>query len=162
MTPETIEIGAVKMNAYGDVLGQYRRFVRPVLHPQLSLFCRRLTNIDQVDINRAAEFPEVAEDFMNWIDIWGEEDYLLCAWGGFDQRLLFDDCDLHRMEDEWVEPFINVKRQYIDLKRLHRPRGLKRTVEVEGFEFTGDHHRALPDAQNLAKVFHKYLDMWQY
>jgi inhibitor of KinA sporulation pathway (predicted exonuclease) len=161
MTQETIEIGAIKIDSYGDVLGSFQRFIKPVLHPQMSFFCRQLTNIDQADINRASEFPKVIEDFHDWIDIW-DEDYLLCSWGKFDQKIFQRDCALHRMEDEWTEPFINLKRQYHDLKRLHRPRGLRKAVTVEGFEWSGDQHRALDDAQNLAKLFRKYLDVWQY
>ncbi len=161
MTQETIEIGAYKVDDYGEVLGAFERFVRPVLHPQLSHFCRQLTHIDQADVNRAAEFPKVIEDFKDWINIW-EEDYLLCSWGGFDQRLLQADCGLHRLEEEWLDPFINLKQQYFEITRIHRRRGLKRSVEAEGFEFTGDHHRALSDAGNLTKLFRKYLDVWQY
>lgn len=161
MVQETIEIGAVKMDNYGDVLGTFQRFVRPVLHPQMSLFCKRLTDIDQADINRASDFPRVIEDFKDWADIW-DEDYLLCSWGSFDQKLFRQDCQLHRLEDEWTDAFINLKRQYHDIKGLRRQRGLKRSVEAEGFEWTGDHHRALDDAINLAKIFRKHLDMWQY
>jgi len=161
MTPETIEIGAVKMDAYGDVLGSFQRFIKPVLHPQLSHFCRQLTNIDQADINRAALFPRVIEEFQEWIDIW-EEDYLLCSWGAFDQKIFRQDCRLHRLEDDWTDAFINLKKQYADIKKLSRPRGLKKSVEMEGLEWTGDHHRALPDASNLAALFRQYLDVWRY
>jgi 3'-5' exoribonuclease 1 len=161
MIPETIEIGAVKMDAYGDVLGSFQRFIKPVLHPQLSHFCRQLTNIDQADINRAALFPRVIEEFQEWIDIW-EEDYLLCSWGAFDQKIFRQDCSLHRLEDEWTDAFINLKKQYADIKKLSRPRGLKKSVEMEGLEWTGDHHRALPDASNLAALFRQYLDVWRY
>jgi inhibitor of KinA sporulation pathway (predicted exonuclease) len=161
MTQETIEIGAIKIDSYGDVLGSFQRFIKPILHPQMSLFCRRLTNIDQADINRAREFPNVIEDFHDWIDIW-DEDYLLCSWGKFDQKIFQRDCALHRIEDEWTDHFINLKRQYHDIKRLHRPRGLRKAITVEGFEWSGDQHRALDDAQNLAKLFRKYLDVWQY
>lgn len=161
MTPETIEIGAVKIDDYGDVLGSFQRFIKPILHPQLSHFCRQLTQIDQVDINRAALFPTVIDAFHDWIDIW-DEDYLLCSWGGFDQRIFRQDCALHRIEDDWTDPFINLKQQYHDIKKLQRPRGLKKSVEMEGFEWTGDHHRAMPDAENLAKLFRKYIDVWRY
>jgi 3'-5' exoribonuclease 1 len=161
MVQETIEIGAYKMDRYGEVSSYFKRFIRPILHPQLSLFCRQLTSIEQPDVNRAREFTSVIEDFQDWVDIWGEE-YLLCSWGGFDQRLLRQDCELHRLETEWLESFINVKQQYHDIRGLHRRRGLKRAVEAEGFEWEGEHHRALPDAMNLTKLFRKYLDMWRY
>lgn len=161
VTPETIEIGAVKLNSYGEVLGTFQRFIKPVIHPQLSLFCRQLTNIDQADINRASTFPDVIEDFKDWIDIWDEE-YLLCSWGNFDQKMLQRDSELHHLEDEWTDDFINLRRQYYEMKGLRKPRGLKKSVNVEGFEWSGDHHRAFDDAQNLAKIFVKYIDMWQY
>ncbi len=161
MTQETIEIGAYKVTPYGEVLSYFNRFVRPVVHPQLSLFCKQLTGIDQVDINRAAEFPVVIEDFQDWIDVY-DEDYVLASWGKFDQKQLRQDCRLHRLEDDWLEPHLNLKQQYADVKKLAKIKGLKSAVQAEGFDFTGDHHRALDDAENLTKVFIKYLDVWRY
>ena len=77
--------------------------------------------------------------------------------------MLIQDCELHDMDSDWVsEHHINLKRQYQELKRLRRPRGLKRAVEKEGFEFTGIHHRGISDAENLAKIFIKHRDMWVY
>jgi inhibitor of KinA sporulation pathway (predicted exonuclease) len=40
--------------------------------------------------------------------------------------------------------------------------GLKATIKREGFEFTGIHHRAVSDAENTAKIFIKYIDMWRF
>jgi len=159
---ETIEVGAVKVDAYGDILGHFNRFIRPVINPYLSHFCQELTSIDQMQINRAAGFIEVIEDFQDWIEIF-DEPYLLCSWGSFDRKMLIQDCELHDMESDWVsEHHINLKRQYQELKKLRRPRGLKRAVEKEGFEFTGIHHRGISDAENLAKIFIKHRDMWVY
>ena len=160
-TQETIEIGAVKFNAYGEHLGTFNRFIRPVVHPSLSIFCRHLTSIDQTDVERAREFPEVIEDFMDWIDVY-EEPYTLCGWGNFDQKQLIRDSRLHRLEEEWLDPYINVKQQYARMRGWAKPKGLKRVVKEEGFAFTGIHHRAISDAENLAKVFVKHLDVWQY
>lgn len=160
-TRETIEIGAVKVNGYGELLGSFNRFVRPVVHPSLSIFCRHLTSIDQTDVERAPEFPDVIEDFMDWIDIY-DEPYVLCGWGGFDQTQLIRDSQLHRLDHDWLEPYINVKQQYARMRGLPKPKGLKRVIKDEGFEFTGIHHRAISDAENLAKVFVKHLDVWQY
>jgi len=41
-------------------------------------------------------------------------------------------------------------------------RGLKRVTKQEGFEFTGIHHRAIADAENLAKIIAKFIDQWVY
>jgi len=160
-TQEIIEIGAVLINRYGEVESTFNRFVQPTVNPRLSPFCKELTTIEQEQVDRADLFPQVIEDFQDWAEIFDEE-YLLCSWGGFDKKMLIHDCHLHDMDADWVEHHINLKQQYRDLKRLRKPRGLRRTVEAEGFEFTGVHHRGISDAENLAKIFTKYLDMWQY
>lgn len=159
---ETIEIGAVKLNGYGEVQGTYERFIRPILNPYLSAFCQELTTIEQPQINRSRGFVEVIEDFQDWVEIF-DEDYLLCSWGSFDKKMLIQDCELHDIEPDWIyDHHINLKKQYKTFKRLNRPWGLKKAVEKEGFEFTGIHHRGISDAENLAKVFIKHLDMWVY
>ena len=159
---EIIEIGAVRLNGYGEEEGSFERFVHPILNPNLSAFCQELTSIEQYQVDRASKFSSVIEDFQDWAEIF-DEDYMLCSWGGFDKRMLIQDCDLHDIDAEWIfDHHINIKKQYQEFKRLKRPAGLKRTVEKEGFEFTGIHHRGISDAENLAKIFIKHRDMWRY
>ena len=158
---ETIEIGAVCLNEYGEVRDTFSRFIRPVLNPYLSAFCQELTTITQVDVNRAEKFPRVIDDFIDWAEIYDEE-YLLCSWGDFDRKQLIRDCELHDLEAEWIEEHINVKQQYREILKLPKAKGLRRAVLAEGYEFTGIHHRAISDAENLAKLFISHLDEWQY
>lgn len=163
MVQEIIEIGALKINQYGEVEDQFDRFIRPVIHPNLSLFCRQLTTIDQITINRARAFPEVAADFQAWAGLDDDEECLFCSWGNFDRRMLMQDSELHRLPFDWIDEFhLNVRRQYHDMRGWNTYRGLKKVVEMEGFEFTGVYHRAISDAENLAKVFIKYIDEWRY
>jgi len=161
LVQEIIEIGAVLINNYGEVEGTFNSFIRPKIHPQLSAFCQELTTIRQSDIDRARYFPDVIEDFQDWAEIF-DEDYILCSWGGFDKTMLIQDCQLHDMDYDWVEPHINLKEQYREIKRLRQSKGLKSAVNAEGFEFTGTHHRGIDDAENLARIFAKYLDEWRY
>ncbi|MCC7246197.1 MAG: exonuclease domain-containing protein [Saprospiraceae bacterium] len=156
---EIIEIGAFKVNAFGEVRGKFNRFIRPTVHPVLSPFCRQLTSIEQTDVNRAKYFPEVIEEFWNWGRI-EEEDYLLCSWGNFDRRMFVQDSRLHRMDHLWAERHINLKEQYTKMKRLRSGIGLKKAVEKEGILFTGIHHRGISDAENLTKIFLKFLGSW--
>ena len=162
MVQETIEIGALKMNRYGELLGSFERFIRPKIHPNLSAFCQELTTIDQISINKARPFSEVVEDFQEWIGYFDEEDYLLCSWGSFDKRILIQDCELHELDSDWVDKHINIRRQYHELKNWRTYKGLKKVVKLEGYEFTGVYHRGISDAHNLAKIFKKYIDEWQY
>ena len=158
---ETIEIGAVRLNPYGEATGIYNRFVKPVIHPFLSPFCKELTTIEQEDVDRANTFPKVIEEFQDWIGV-EEEEYFLCSWGSFDRKQLIRDCEYHKLESEWVMAHLNIKSQYQELKGLHRPCGMQNALKREGFEFTGTPHRGISDAENLVKIFRQHLDVWQY
>ena len=157
---EIIEIGAVKLNEEGDELGRFERFIRPVVQPQLSDFCQKLTSITQVMVNQARPFVEVLPDFQDWIDL--DEDYLLCSWGFFDQKILAKNCELHDFDASWTKSHISVKHQYPRIKGLRNAIGLRNAVEREGFEFEGTHHRGIDDALNLAKIVLRYLHLWHY
>jgi 3'-5' exoribonuclease 1 len=160
MESEIIEIGAYRINEFGEVRGKFSRFVRPVINPTLSNFCRELTTIDQVDVNRADQFPDVIEEFQEWAKIWDEE-YFLCSWGSFDKKMFIKDCKLHRLEHEWAEPHINLKDQYKQLNRLEGPIGLQRALRRENLPFTGTPHRGISDAENLTRIFLRYLGQWK-
>lgn len=158
---EIIEIGAVKINPYGEILSDYNKFIKPKVNPLLSDFCQKLTSIRQSDVDKSNHFPVIIDHFKDWINTDADE-YILCSWGKFDIQLLRNDCFLHNLDDEWLDYNMNVKDQYHQIKGEHKLTGLKNTIRHEGMEFTGIHHRAISDAENLAKIFIKYIDMWRY
>lgn len=160
MQSEIIEIGAYRLNEFGEVRAKFNRFVRPVVNPTLSDFCRELTTIQQVDVNRAQTFPDVVEEFQEWGRIF-EEDYLLCSWGGYDRRMLINDCKLHRLDYDWADQHINLKEQYKKINHLRESIGMQRAIQREGMTFTGVPHRGISDAENLTKIFLKYLGQWK-
>ncbi len=155
---EVIEIGAVKVNDYNEVESIFNKFIKPTVNPILSDFCTRLTSITQTDVDRSKTFPFIIQEFMDWIGI--DEDFVLISWGKYDKQQLIQDCELHKMETEWLEHHFNLKPAYRALKDLKDEPGLKKAVKLEGFEFTGIHHRAISDAENTAKIFIKYFKEW--
>jgi 3'-5' exoribonuclease 1 len=155
---EVIEIGAVKVNDYNEVVSIFNKFIKPTVNPILSDFCTRLTSITQSDVDRSKTFPFIIQEFMDWISI--DEDFVLISWGKYDKQQLIQDCELHKMETEWLEHHFNLKPAYRALKDLKDEPGLKKAVKLEGFEFTGIHHRAISDAENTAKIFIKYFKEW--
>lgn len=160
MESEIIEIGAFRVNEFGEIRGRFNRFVRPVIHPTLSDFCRQLTTIQQVDVNRADTFPDVIEEFWDWAHL-RDEEYLLCSWGGYDRKMLIKDSKLHQLDPDWAMEHINLKEQYSQLNRLHRGLGLQAAVRREGLHFDGIPHRAISDAENLVKIFLQYIGQWK-
>ena len=161
MDMEIIDIGAYRINDFGEVRGMFSRLVKPVVNPTLSDFCRRLTSINQVDINRAENFPEVVEEFMDWAMI-DEDDYVLCSWGSFDRKMLIKDCQRHQMEHRWAKQHVNMKEQYMRLNRLNKSMGLKTALKREGMPFEGVQHRGITDAENTVKIFLKYFGQWDW
>lgn len=158
---ETIEIGAFLLDDYGHVKDKFSKFIKPVISHSLSAFCTELTTITQQMVDRAAKFPDVIEDFQDWIGV-GYEDYILCSWGAYDKKQLTADCIKHRMDTVWLDPHINLKEQYRKMRRMSIAPGLKKVVEMEGYDFDGTHHRGISDAYNLAKIFARHLGEWDF
>ena len=157
---EIIEIGALKLDQFGESIESYQAFVRPVEHPRLSTYCRQLTGISQTDVQSAKTFHSTCRDFVQWID--EDSDFLLCSWGDKDMTLLRDDCLAHRIDQDWLSDYIDIKAQYHHLRGFSKKRGLKKVLSHEGLDFEGQHHRALDDASNLASLFIRHLDTWQF
>ena len=160
MIQEVIEIGAYKIDDYGQAVDKFSRFIKPQAHPVLSLFCKQLTGITQVDINRASSYPRVIDDFIDWID--PDEDYVLCSWGDFDRKIFIQNSEQHQLESEWAERHINLKAQYYRIRGFSKPVGLQKALRKEGFEFDGDPHRGIDDAFNTAKIFIRLFDRWEH
>lgn len=49
---ETIEIGLVVIDLETlDIVVEFQRFVRPLINPALTNFCKKLTSIQQADVD---------------------------------------------------------------------------------------------------------------
>ncbi len=158
---EIIEIGAIRLNGYGEQLGSFKRFVQPFVNKKLSPFCKELTGIQQTQVSSAKLFPQVIEDFWDWGEM-DTEDYTLISWGNQDQVLLRNDCTLHQMDTTWLDPHLNLKKAYKELKNLKKSPGLVNTLDSEEIDFEGRQHRAFDDAFNTAKIYVRYLDEWPH
>ena len=158
---EIIEIGAVCINEYGEVQGRFESFVKPTLSPLLSGFCKKLTSIKQEQVDAARVFPKVLEEFKEWGEMY-DSDFYVCSWGNNDLKLFKEECELHKLDINWLDYYVNLKSQFDGIKGQSVKGTLKRILNNEGFEFTGIQHRAISDAENLAKLFLKYFDEWTF
>lgn len=158
---EIIEIGAIRLDDYGKPHDSFQKFVKPLKHPSLSVYCKKLTGIGQPDIDAAKPFRLIGTQFLDWIHR-SEEDYKICSWGSKDKTLLLDDCMKAGLETDWLDAYTDLKSQYHHLNGLQRKLGLKKCLLREGIEFDGSHHRALDDAHNLVALFVRYFDMWAF
>lgn len=155
---EIIEIGAVKINSKKEIVEEFQAFIKPVINTELSDFCKSLTHIKQSDVDSSKSFKEVLEDFEEFI---GNEEYLLCSWGFYDKSQFEKDCNLHKLNTDWLKNHISLKHQHQSLNKLQKGMGLGGAIRKEGFVFEGTAHRGIDDAKNIAKIFIKYFDKWK-
>ncbi len=159
---EVIEIGAYKLDRYGEIMSDFSTFVKPYFNKNLSAYCTELTTITQEQVFRAPSYEAAVEDFIDWIGYYDDEDYLLCSWGDFDKKIFVSNSNLYDMETDWTKFHINLKEQFKEIKRLKKAVGMQKALRIEGFEFEGTEHRAISDAYNLIKIFRNHIDQWRF
>ena len=147
---EIIEIGAVLLpSASESPTHEFSRFVRPVVEPRLSDFCKQLTSIDQSDVDGADTFWTVFHDLLDWI---GPEPFVLCSWGAYDLNQFRIDCRRHNIRlPATFERHVNLKQEFARLFK-RRSCGMAAALKHAELPLEGAHHRGIDDARNIAKL----------
>ncbi|WP_306643425.1 3'-5' exonuclease [Sanyastnella coralliicola] len=156
---ETIELGAVMVDEYGQRMSEFSEFIKPKLNPTLSSFCKELTSIEQHHIDGAEDFQDVMWSFEDWLKP-NEGDYLLASWGDYDKQQLLRDGELHEIELPWLNHFLCLKMSHSKLLKLKEPVGVKTALEYTGLTFDGTSHRAIDDARNTARILEEMFGDW--
>jgi inhibitor of KinA sporulation pathway (predicted exonuclease) len=155
---EIIEIGAVKLDYKGNTVDEFSSFIKPILRPKLTDFCKEFTTIKQSDVDKAQKFYDVIFDFQRWIDL--EKPYLICSWGYYDRKQLVKDCVLFGLSPFWIERHhISLKHQFKKIKKV-RLCGMMTALKILKLPHNGVHHRGIDDARNIAKIFKALIGQW--
>ena len=107
---EIIEIGAVKVDPLGNVLGEFSELIRPVVHPHLFERIREVVKITEEDLIHARSFLEVWNDFISWCG----SDFRFCTWGSMDLTELQRNVDFYGLENPFPHPLL-----YYDIQKLY-------------------------------------------
>jgi 3'-5' exoribonuclease 1 len=147
---EIIEIGAILLlSTSNEPISEFNRFVRPVVEPKLSDFCRRLTSITQADVDGADTFWTVFHEFLDWI---GQKPFVLCSWGAYDLNQFRTDCRRHGIAlPETFKRHVNIKKEFARVFSV-RSCGMATALAHAGLPLEGLHHRGIDDARNIAKL----------
>lgn len=147
---EIIELGAVWATSGGEVIETMRRFVRPIERPQLTSFCSSLTHIKQASIDAAPSWAIVAAELTEFCRLhpgkcWG-------SWGAFDANQIQRESVRHAIADPLPGLFhINLKASFAKIRKIKQV-GMATALQIAGLELEGEHHRALSDARNIARL----------
>ena len=149
---EIIEIGAVWATVEGSVLDTFQALVRPVVRPQLTPFCRQLTNIQQADVDGAELFPAVAARLASFAQRHQAPGATWGSWGQFDAKQLARDCERHGIESPLAAfEHVNLKRRFAKGRKIKEV-GMARALQMVDLPLDGSHDRGLDDARNIAKL----------
>ena len=152
-TSEIIEIGAIKVDQDLHILDRFQMFVKPVLHPVLSEYCKELTHITQFDVDQAPDLLQALLAFQHFCGYSGESDdpVVLISWGAYDRSMLVSEsarAELHI-------PFwhLNLKALYSHLRRVNKQYSLEKALTQFGISRPGTAHRALADSETALLIF---------
>lgn len=156
---EIIEIGAVLLESVEtSPSDEFSAFVKPVVDSTLSDFCRRLTGIEQAQIDAADYFWNVFPKFVEWI---GAQPFRLCSWGAYDLNQFRADCQRHKIKmPETFENHINLKKEFARLLKV-KLCGMSAALKTLKIPLEGTHHRGIDDARNIAKIARVILPKMQ-
>lgn len=156
---ETIEVGAVVLDLHQDakIVSEYTSFVRPVLNPVLTDFCKRLTTIDQVDVDSAGTYEQVRQSLDNYLAPFRAGGLMWCSWGDYDAKQLAMDAARNSCSPMLASvPHTNAKKWHWKMLSC-QAKGLRPAVEDAGIEWTGQYHRGIDDARNLGLLVAEIL-----
>lgn len=148
---EIIEIGAVMVEKKSLVpVDEYQAFVKPVRHPRLTSFCKSLTSIQQSDVDNALRYPEVIQQFKEWM--YQYDNFLFCSWGDYDKGQFEQDCRMHAVPYPFASEHVNIKVLFSQNQNLKKKFGMADALAYAKIPLQGTHHRGIDDARNMAKL----------
>lgn len=149
---EIIEVGAAWVNGSGKILAELQFFVKPVAMPQLSPFCKRLTGISQENVDGALPWALAIKRLDEFVKAYGKVNSGWGSWGEYDRKQIALDCLRHAVDDPVrLLAHVNLKAKFAKERKIKQV-GMIRALRIVGYEHLGDHHRALPDVRNIAKI----------
>lgn len=146
---EIIEIGAVKVEDWREIVGQYKEYVRPTVHKAIHHHVRKMLPFGKKDLKGAADFRTVIREFKAWCG----PDAQLVSWGNSDIAVLQANLARYHLSPSWVGPVYDLQAGYAWLRQEYtRQYGLKDAVEQFGIAAPEEFHDAANDAYYTALV----------
>lgn len=167
---ELIEFPAVLFDLEsGEILSEFREYLKPKEFPTLSDFCVHLTKISQTTVNQGISIDQCVMKFDLWLK-WQIREYGLVlpkmspGDGGNVALATWTDWDLIQISKELARKKIRKPSyfgQWIDVRVIfmkrfqHKPKSFDAALQHAGLTFEGQPHSGLDDARNLGRLVYK-------
>ncbi|XP_073100571.1 uncharacterized protein [Elaeis guineensis] len=152
---EIIEFPSVLVNSMtGQLEASFQTYVRPLYHQCLTDYCKELTGIQQIEVDRGVPLSEALLMHDKWLEDKGikQKNFAVVTWGDWDCRVMLEsEC---RFKSLRKPPYFN---RWINLKVLFQEVfgmrcNLGEAVQQAGLAFEGRPHCGLDDARNTARL----------
>ncbi|MEN8699895.1 3'-5' exonuclease [Bacillus infantis] len=151
---EAIRLGAVKYDLLTEELSFFDEYIKPENHKPLSMFCKRLTGIEDKDLRDADGFADVFTTFLYWVN--GVKKTRFYSWSKSDLSRLNADAARHGIPAATIE---KINSRYVDFQEVFSNRAANNTPSVEnalglyGLDFVGETHNPMFDSYNTLRIF---------
>lgn len=174
---EVIEFPAILVTS-GDyhkkepaIVDVFHSYVKPVINPKLSEFCKSLTGIDQETVDKSDIFQDVLKKFEVWMASHGlgqTKTFILITDGPFDMgRFMYLQCKYSEISyPDYGCYWANLRKLFVNFYKasfysnnnhaMQLP-GLQTMLARLGMEFEGQPHSGLDDAKNIARIVVRLL-----
>ncbi|WP_346968835.1 3'-5' exonuclease [Collinsella aerofaciens] len=158
---EIIEVGAVKLDYHGNVMGEFSQFVQTEYTEGVAYPVRELTGISAVDTAMAGPLYVVIKRLSDWI---GRYSAQVVCWSGADRRQLLTECQAKHIDPAaFPTDWADLQTFYTSIMDVgsHGCVSLSDAATWFGIEFdesTGHAHSALADARVTAKLLKQVMD----
>jgi inhibitor of KinA sporulation pathway (predicted exonuclease) len=170
---EIIEFPIVALeSSSGEIVADFREFVKPVKNPILTPFCTELTGITQEQVSSADTFPFVFARAIQWVETFFKEHSDNCIFvtcGDWDlQRMLPSqvrisrsleekDISLDMRIPEFFSSWVNIKFPFRDNITGENKTGMTQMLTALHLPLLGRHHSGLDDSRNIAAIARELL-----
>ncbi|XP_044512464.1 uncharacterized protein LOC123230343 isoform X1 [Mangifera indica] len=153
---EIIEFPSVIVSSVtGQLEACFQTYVRPTCNQLLSDFCKDLTGIQQIQVDRGVTLSEALLRHDKWLENKGikNTNFAVVTWSNWDCRVMLEsECRYKKIrKPPYFNRWINLKVPFREVFGGVRC-NLREAVEMAGLAWQGRAHCGLDDAKNTARL----------
>lgn len=153
---EIIEFPSVLVSSVtGQLEACFQTYVRPTCNQLLTDFCKDLTGIQQVQVDRGVTLSEALLRHDKWLEKKGikNTNFAVVTWSDWDCRVMLEsECRFKKIrKPPYFNRWINLKVPFREVFGAVRC-NLKEAVQLAGLTWQGRAHCGLDDAKNTARL----------
>lgn len=153
---EIIEFPSVIVSSLtGQLEACFQTYVRPTCNQLLSDFCKDLTGIQQIQVDRGVTLSEALLRHDKWLEKKGikNTNFAVVTWSNWDCRVMLEsECRFKKIQKPpYFNRWINLKVPFHEVFGSVRC-NLKEAVQLAGLTWQGRAHCGLDDAKNTARL----------